>query len=106
MKKELSAPPTSLTSPTPPPRNTLAAASSFLRWPWKAKIPFDSLRPRYEFPEAVNELQDSTWEDDEKISKRTPWNDEDYKRLRIKKPLLPHNPENDEDETLPDDFYF
>ena len=21
--------------------------------PWKAKIPFDSLRPRYEFPEAV-----------------------------------------------------
>ena len=41
VKKELSAPHTSLTSPTPPPRNTLAAASSSLNAAMESQ---DSLR--------------------------------------------------------------
>ena len=73
---------------------------------WKAEIFFESLRPRYEFPEALNELHIVTWEDDENISKRTPWNDEDYKRLGLSKTLPLPKPENSDDDTLPDDFDF
>jgi hypothetical protein len=79
--------------------------------PWKAEIPFPTLAPRLERPDAEALTRGFVpWPDQEAVSKIKPWTADDYKRLHIDDPQLSKRKKSrrsgKDSEELPADFDF